>query len=51
MPKVNPRRPLIESMPCGYRESLNDWYKNNLEAVEWFLENAEAIRKKLIKSV
>ncbi len=42
MPPVNPRRPYYENQP-GYLESLNDWYANNEEAVEWFLENAEAV--------
>jgi hypothetical protein len=44
MPKVNPRRPYDDAKPDGYLESLNDWYHNNEEAVNWFLENAEAIR-------
>ena len=47
MPKVNPRRPADERYVTGYLESLNDWMKNNYEAVEWFLENAEEIRKNL----
>lgn len=29
----------------GYLEGLNDWYDNNKEAVEWFLENSNEIRK------
>lgn len=44
MPKVAPRRLLYDDVPNGYLESLDDWYDNNLEAVGWFLENAEAIR-------
>lgn len=47
MPTVNPRRPADDRWPTGYLESLDDWYYNNLEAIEWFLENAEAIRKRL----
>lgn len=45
MPIVNTRRPFDDDKPDGYLESLNDWYHNNEEAVEWFLTNAEAIRK------
>lgn len=44
MPKVNARRPYDDDFPDGYLESLNCWYHNNEEAVEWFLENAERIR-------
>ena len=42
--KVIPRRPYDDRRPDGYLESLRDWATNNSEAVEWFLENAEAIR-------
>lgn len=49
MPKVNSRRPLDDDKPDGYLESVNDWYHNNEDAVEWFLENAELIRQKLNK--
>jgi hypothetical protein len=44
MPKVNPRRPYYDDRPDGYLESLNEWVKNNMDAVEWFLENAEELR-------
>jgi hypothetical protein len=45
MPHVSPRRPYDEwTFGDGYLESLDDWYANNWEAVEWFLENADAIR-------
>lgn len=44
MPKVNPRRPYYDERPDGPLESLNDWYKSNTDAVEWFLENAEELR-------
>jgi hypothetical protein len=45
MPHVSPRRPYDEeTFGGGYLESLDDWYANNWEAVEWFLENADAIR-------
>lgn len=51
MPAVNPRRPWDDEEPEGYLESLNDWIANgNLEAVEWFLENSEAIRAMLEQS-
>ena len=49
MPAVAPRQPFDDRKPKGYQESLNDWYHNNEEAVEWFLENAPKIRKALIK--
>lgn len=48
MPRVNPRRPYNDDQPDGYLENLNDWYHNNEEAVQWFLENAETL-KTLIK--
>ena len=44
MPKVKPRRPYYDHRPDGPLESLNDWMKNNVDVVEWFLENAEEIR-------
>lgn len=45
MPHVSPRRPYDEgAFGDGYLESLDDWYANNRDAVEWFLENADAIR-------
>jgi hypothetical protein len=45
MPPVEPREPFDEEKPDGYLESLDDWIGHNQEAVEWFLENAEVIRK------
>lgn len=45
MPKINPRRPFDDCKPNGYQESLNDWIKNNIDGVEWFLDNAETIRE------
>jgi hypothetical protein len=48
MPPVEPRDPLrsiFDDGPTGYDESLRDWADHNWEAVEWFLENAEAIRE------
>lgn len=36
--------PMPAVTPEGDSGSLNDWYDNNVDAVEWFLENAEAIR-------
>ena len=50
MPKVKPRRPYYDGVHDGYMESLDDWYKNNWPAVEWFLKNAEAIRGALQQS-
>lgn len=47
MPVVIPRQPYDSRYPKGYMESLNDWYHANEDAVEWFLENAVAIRKLL----
>jgi hypothetical protein len=44
MPKVKPRRPYYDHRPNGPLVSLNDWYNENTDAVEWFLENAEEIR-------
>lgn len=44
MPAVEARLPFDDRQPDGYLESLNDWYHHNEEAVEWFLENADAIR-------
>lgn len=44
MPNVTPRRPYWDDRPNGPLESLNDWYHNNTDAVEWFLENANEIR-------
>lgn len=50
MPKVSPRRPYDEeTFGSGYMESLDDWYENNQEAVEWFLENADIIRSLIDK--
>lgn len=47
MPKVEPRELFDERQPYGYMESLDDWYRHNTEAVEWFLENENVIRKAL----
>jgi len=45
MPEVKPLRSKDEEKPDGYLESLDDWYQNNLEAVSWFMENSDEIRK------
>jgi hypothetical protein len=45
MPNVKPRIPYVDESPDGYQESLTDWVDSNLEAVEWFCENADAIRQ------
>ena len=45
MPKVFPRLPYDDRKPNGLQESLLDWCRHNDYAVEWFLENSEAIRE------
>jgi hypothetical protein len=46
MPTVNPRGPASDLTPDdGWVESLDDWYRNNKEAVEWFLVNAKYVKK------
>jgi hypothetical protein len=49
MPTVTPRETYDaeDGALAGYDVSLREWVDDNQEAVEWFLENAEAIRKKL----
>lgn len=37
-PRINPRRPLDDIDPNGYRESNRDWIDNNLDAVLYLLE-------------
>ncbi len=50
MPKVSHRRPYDDDEPDGYLESDDDWFRNNREAIVWFLENAGAIRRTLQKA-
>lgn len=47
MPEVFPRRPYDEDYPDGYLEGFRCYAANNCKAVEWFLENADAIRAAL----
>ena len=47
MPAVHSRR-LYDDKPNGYLESLDDWYRNNDQAVEWFLQNAEELRAAIV---
>jgi hypothetical protein len=44
-PKVNERRLHDEDDPLGYLESFMDYVGNNRYAVEWFLDNANQLRK------
>lgn len=44
MPVVEARQPADDRFPRGYPESLDDWYRHNQDAVEWFLDNADKIR-------
>ncbi len=43
VPPVYPRRLFLDTEPDGYLESDQDYIENNMEAVLWFLENAELI--------
>jgi len=45
MPIVHKRRPYVDEEPNGYLESDRDWAENNWEALSWFEENAEEIRR------
>lgn len=49
MPKTKPRRLYEDHKPGGYLESFQDYADNNHDAVEWFLEHADEIRKRLHK--
>lgn len=50
MPRIKERRPYdYEKFADGYMESDRDFVENNFEAVVWFLENHEKIKKVLDK--
>lgn len=49
MPHVEAREPADDRFPSGYLESLRDWISRNEAAVEWFLDNSEAIRVALAR--
>ena len=47
IPEVTPRRLYNDDLPFGYLESDDDFIKNNMDAVIWFLENRDELVKKI----
>lgn len=45
MPPTDDRRPFDEGEFGGYLENNRDWSDRNSEAVDWLIDNHEAIRK------
>lgn len=42
---LQPLRLYDNNQPDGYRESLDSWIDNNLEAINWIADNVDHVNK------